>query len=53
VTASPKEHGNETWDSIKGCGLLDQLSEYQLLKDDFVAWNYSHKNGIPVKDLPF
>jgi len=27
------EHGNETWGSIKFQEFLDQLSDYQLLKD--------------------
>jgi len=33
------EHGNETSGSIKEGDFLDQLSDYQLLKKEFVPWS--------------
>jgi len=34
------EDGNELWYSIKGGEFLDQLSDYQILKDDSAPWSY-------------
>jgi len=32
------EHGNEPSGSVKGDGVLDQLNDYQLLKEDSASW---------------
>jgi hypothetical protein len=33
------ENGNEPSGSIRGGGLLDYLSDYQLLKKDYAPWS--------------
>jgi hypothetical protein len=34
------EHNSEPLGSIKGGEFLEQLSDYQLLKDDAAPWSY-------------
>jgi hypothetical protein len=35
------EHGNEISGSIKDGGLLNERSDFQLLKEGYVSWNFS------------